>query len=249
MSRDPASSCVTGFSLSTVTQRAFAANLHHLFRGVDHRFVWSARLRSSRSAALKNHRGAQRNADLVVQASAYAFSRLPNEFSTGLCLILAALTLTSCGYHIAGKTIMLPATVQTIAIPAFANGTTVYKLTDDLTEAVTREFISRTKYQITSDPAAADATLRGSVNQVFNFPTVYDPVTFRAANVEVHVNLKIQLIDRSGKVLFDRPGMEVRERYEVSVDPKVYFDESDFSMKRLSKDVAKTVVSAILENF
>jgi hypothetical protein len=170
--------------------------------------------------------------------------------NTGFSLLaLAAFTLCSCGYHVAGKTNLMPSTIQTIAIPAFNNGTTVYKLTDQLSEAVTREFISRTKYHITADPSTADATLRGSITQVVNFPTVYDPVTFRAANVEVHVNMKIQLVDRSGKVLFDRPGMEARERYEVSVDPTVYFDESEFAMRRLARDVAKTVVSAILENF
>jgi hypothetical protein len=157
--------------------------------------------------------------------------------------------LSSCGYHVAGTTNLLPKTVQTIAIPAFSNITTGYKVTDMLSEAMTREFISRTKYHITADPATADATLKGSVNQIFTFPTVYDPVTFRAANVEVHVNLRILLVDRSGKVLFDRNGMDVRERYEVSVDPKVYFDESEVAMRRLSRDVAKTVVSAILENF
>jgi hypothetical protein len=173
------------------------------------------------------------------------------SLSTGFSLSALALAvgLSSCGYHVAGKTNLLPTTVQTIAVPAFSNSTTVYKLTDQLTEAVTREFISRTKYHITADPNAADATLRGWVTQVSIFPTVYDPVTFRAANVEVHVNLKLQLTDRSGKVLFDRPGMEARERYEVSVDPTVYFDESEFAMRRLSKDVAKTIVSAILENF
>jgi len=162
---------------------------------------------------------------------------------------LSAGTLISCGYHVAGKTNLIPQTIRTIAIPGFSNGTTIYKLTDQLSEAVTREFISRTKYHITADPRTADATLTGAVNQVFNFPTVYDPVTFRAANVEVHVNLRIRLVDRSGKVLFDRSGMEVRERYEVSVDPTVYFDESEVAMRRLSVDVAKTVVSAILENF
>jgi hypothetical protein len=50
-------------------------------------------------------------------------------------------------------------------------------------------------------------------------------------------------------VLFDRPGMEVRERYEISTDPLTYFDENEFAMRRLSQDVAKTIVSAILENF
>ena len=157
--------------------------------------------------------------------------------------------LSSCGYHVTGTTNLLPKSVQTIAVPAFSNATTVYKVTDMLSEAVTREFISRTKYHITADPGTADATLQGAVTQVSTFPTVYDPVTFRAANVEVHVNVRIRLVDRAGKVLFDRSGMEVRERYEVSVDPKVYFDESEVAMRRLSKDVAKTIVSAILENF
>ena len=176
---------------------------------------------------------------------------LSAKLRSSCILALLALTLTACGYHIAGTTNLnvLPKNIQTIAIPAFNNGTTSYKLTDALSEAVTREFISRTKYHITVDPATADATLRGSITSVFNFPTVYDPVTFRAANVEIHVNLRIQLTDRSGKVLFDRPGMEVRERYEVSVDPITYFDESEFAMRRLSVDVAKTIVSAILENF
>ena len=171
------------------------------------------------------------------------------SFPRVAALILTAGLLASCGYHVSGTTNLLPKTVQTIAIPAFGNVSTVYKLTDQLSEAVTREFISRTKYHITTDPKTADATLEGTVTQVFTFPTVYDPVTFRAANVEVHVNVRIRLVDRAGKVLFDRPGMEARERYEVSVDPKVYFDESEVAMQRLSKDVAKTVVSAILENF
>lgn len=166
-----------------------------------------------------------------------------------LILLLTAIGLGSCGYHIGGKTNLLPKNVQTIAIPAFGNGSITYKLTDMMSESVTREFISRTKYHITTDRANADATLEGAITQIFTFPTVYDPVTFRAANVEVHVNVRLRLVDRSGKVLFDRPGMEVRERYEVSVDPKVYFDESEVAMRRLSRDLAKTIVSAILENF
>ena len=164
-------------------------------------------------------------------------------------VLLAAISLSSCGYHLAGKSNVLPKNIQTIAVPAFGNVTTTYKLTDMLTEAVTREFISRTKYHVNSDARNADAWVEGTVTQVSTFPTVYDPVTFRAANVEVHVNMHIRVLDRAGKVLMDRPGMDVRERYEVSVDPKTYFDESEMAMRRLSRDLAKTVVSAILENF
>jgi hypothetical protein len=43
--------------------------------------------------------------------------------------------------------------------------------------------------------------------------------------------------------------MEVRERYEISVDPRAYFDESDTAAERLSRDVARSIVSAILSGF
>ena len=47
---------------------------------------------------------------------------------------------------------LVPKTVHTIAIPAFTNETTRYKLTDQLPEAIAREFISRTRYRIVTDP-------------------------------------------------------------------------------------------------
>ena len=62
--------------------------------------------------------------------------------------------------------------------------------------------------------------------------------------------LQIALRERAtNKVLWERPHMEFRQNYEISVDPKAYFDESDVALDRLSRDVARTVVSAVLENF
>jgi hypothetical protein len=41
----------------------------------------------------------------------------------------------------------------------------------------------------------------------------------------------------------------VRERYEISIDPLAYFEESEVALERLSKQVAGSIVSAILEAF
>ena len=161
-------------------------------------------------------------------------------------LILAC----SCGYHVGGRADLLPKTVHTIAIPAFTNITTRYKLTDRLPEAISREFIGRTRYRVVSDPDSADAILRGSVVSYASYPTIFDPITGRAAGVELHVTLQVSLIERAtGKVLFTRPGFEVRERYEISVDASQYFEESDTALNRVSRQVARQVVTAILENF
>ena len=163
---------------------------------------------------------------------------------------MACLMLTSCGYHVSGKADLLPKRIQTIAIPAFGNATKNYKLSERMTGALTREFIARTRYRIVADPNQAEAILTGAVINSLSYATVYDPATNRASGAQVIVILQVTLTDRSnGAVLFTRPNFEVRERYEISVDARTYFEESDAAMERLSRDVARSVVSAVLENF
>jgi hypothetical protein len=165
-------------------------------------------------------------------------------------LLACPLFIAACGYHVGGHADLLPQSIKTIAVTPFGNVTTRYKLADRLTQAVVMEFIQRTRYKIVSDPNQADALLNGAVVNYMAYPTVFDPATGRATGVQTIVILQVTLTDRaSGKVLFTRPGMEMRERYEISVDPREYFDESGMAMQRLSRDVARSVVSAILENF
>jgi outer membrane lipopolysaccharide assembly protein LptE/RlpB len=165
-------------------------------------------------------------------------------------LILFSLALSSCGYHVAGKADLVPKSVHTIAIPAFSNITTRYKLTDHLPEAITREFIARTRYQIVTDTSQADAVLRGAIVNYVAYPTTIDQQTGRASGLQVNVTLQVTLTERAtGKVIFTRPSFEVHQRYELSIKAGAYFDESDAALDRLSRDVARDLVSSILENF
>lgn len=156
----------------------------------------------------------------------------------------------SCGYHVAGRGDLLPKTVKTIAIPAFGNITTRYKLTDQLPEAIKREFIARTRYKLVSDPNQADAVLRGAVVNYQSFPTLFDPATSRAVGAQLSVTLQVSLLERTtGKTLFTRPSFEIHEPYQISEDPGQYFEESETALARASKIVAERVVTAILDNF
>jgi hypothetical protein len=167
-----------------------------------------------------------------------------------LRLILVSVALTSCGYHVAGKGDLVPKTVHTIAIPAFSNITTRYKLTDHLPEAISREFITRTHYQIVNDPNQADAVLRGSIINFVAYPTIIDQQTGRASGLQVNVTLQITLTERAtGKVIYSRPSFEAHQRYELSINANTYFEESDAALDRLARDVARDLVSSILENF
>ena len=155
-----------------------------------------------------------------------------------------------CGYRVGGHADMMPKTVHTIAIPPFGNATIRYKLARLLPEDITREFLSRTHYAIVTDPSQADAVLDGSLASYNPLPTVSDPASGRATMDQVVVTLNLKLTDRrTGKVLFLRKGAEFWQRYEVALDPNQYFDESGTAMDRISRSVASSVVSAILEGF
>ena len=163
---------------------------------------------------------------------------------------LAACFATGCGYQVGSHGDLMPSTVKTIAIPAFANVTTRYKLARLLPQDIGREFLSRTRYRIVADPNEADAVLTGTLASFSAFPTVSDPVSGRATAAEAVVTLHLMLKDRrTGKVLFTKTGMEYRQRYEIALDPQQYFDESGPAMERISRDAAHGVVSAILEAF
>ena len=166
-----------------------------------------------------------------------------------LCFLLLLLSLSACGYRTAGHSDLLPHNIKTIAIPAFDNVTTRYQLSDEIPESIARELITRTRYTVVSDPKQADAVVRGTITRVITSPVVFDQTTGRATGVEIQVLMQVRLIDRAGKALYARDNYNFREQYEISVNPRLYFDESPAALRRLSLDAAKDIVSSILENF
>jgi outer membrane lipopolysaccharide assembly protein LptE/RlpB len=165
-------------------------------------------------------------------------------------LVTLLLALGGCGYHTAGHAAQLPENVKTIAVPAFINETTTYRVEQMLTASVVREFTTRTHYHILNDPnEAADATLRGNVLSTSASPLTYNSATGQASSVLVVVSMKVSLTDREGKVLYQNPSYVFREQYEVSQDLASFFEEDTPAYRRLSQDFARTLVSNILEGF
>jgi outer membrane lipopolysaccharide assembly protein LptE/RlpB len=169
-----------------------------------------------------------------------------------LLVTLSGLILfsTSCGYHTAGHAVTLPASVQTIAIPAFINQTQTYKIEQKLTAAVVREMVTRTHYHVINEPGdAADATLRGTVITTSTSPLTYDSQTGRASSALVVVTARVILTDRQGKVLYENPSYLFREEYQVSRELSSFFEEDSPALERLSREFARTLVSNVLEGF
>ncbi|MGA2100463.1 MAG: LptE family protein [Candidatus Sulfotelmatobacter sp.] len=167
-------------------------------------------------------------------------------------VLLSAFLLASfgCGYHTVGHTAQLPESVKTIAVPSFKNETLTYRIEQMLTASVVREFTTRTRYHIVSQPGDdVDATLLGTVLSTTASPLTYDTATGRAASVLVVVSMKVTLTDRQGKVLYQNPAYLFREQYEVSQDLSSFFEEDSPAFRRLSQDFARTLVANVLEGF
>jgi PBP1b-binding outer membrane lipoprotein LpoB len=168
----------------------------------------------------------------------------------GGAAILCAAFLVSCGYHVGGKADLVPQSIQTIAVPPFRTVTTKYRMVDILPEQISQEFRSRTRFKIEKDQSVADAILVGTINNVILYPVVSDPTTGKATSIRIVVFLTVKLTDRkTGKVLYTKVNWGVREDYSEAIDPHQFFDESGAAYDRLCKDVARDLVSSIIENF
>ncbi len=164
-----------------------------------------------------------------------------------VCLLVV---LSSCGYHVAGKADLVPKSIQTVAIPAFATGTTRYKLVDVLPQAIGTEFLTRTRFKVVTDPKLADAILQGNIMAAYANPNVNDPNTGVSISIRVTVVLTVKLTERTtGKVLYSRTNWVMHQDYAASADPHQLFDESGPGFDPLSRDVARDLVSAVVENF
>jgi hypothetical protein len=177
------------------------------------------------------------------------FSLRPSRLAQWL-IPLSLLLLPSCGYRVAGRGDRLPPDLKAIAVPVFVNQSSRFRIEQTLAAAVTREFIERTRFRITPNPADADAVLEGTVKDVRSGVITYDLNTGRATSLQVQVTANIELVDqRSKKVLFSNDRYIFREEYQVSLNPSAQFEEDQPALERLARDMAHTLVTDILENF
>jgi outer membrane lipopolysaccharide assembly protein LptE/RlpB len=166
------------------------------------------------------------------------------------CAIIAAAFLAGCGYHVAGRASALPSEWKTIAVPAFKNDTRRYRIEQRFTQAVIREFISRTKYRIIQDEAAADGVLHGEVVTIETSPVLFDATSGQVTTMLVTVHAKVLLVDNHTKQpAYQNADMVFRDEYQISSDVQSFFEEQDPALERMSRDFAARLVSNVIEKF
>ena len=135
-------------------------------------------------------------------------------------------------------------------MPPFTNVTSEFRIEQELTAAVVREVLERTRYQVVSRAEEADATLVGTVMLFDAIPQNFDASTGRATSVMTVTRLHVALYDRlDGSAIYINPDLAHRENYEVSDDPEAYVNEREAAIERASRSLAAALVSAVLTGF
>ena len=165
-------------------------------------------------------------------------------------MLAAAVFAAGCGYHVAGRSDSLPKSIHVIAIPALENKTNSYRIEQKLTAATVHEFLARTQFKVTSNPAGGDAILQGKVLSLEAAPLLFDTVTGRATTMLVTVKCEITLTETATQnVLYHTGDFLFRNEYELSTDVKSFFEEQDPALDRLAQDFASRLVAAITEHY
>jgi hypothetical protein len=171
-------------------------------------------------------------------------------------LILAlALSSSGCGYALAGRGSFLPDYIRVVGIPPIENRSTFLQVEQVLTEKIRTEFIGRGKYTVVAEASGSDAVLTGEITGVSVQPVGFNEQQFASRYLFV-MTMKVALTDaRTSMVLWSNDALTFREESESTarnttvVDAGAFIDQERSSFDRIAGEVARTVVTAILEAF
>jgi len=172
--------------------------------------------------------------------------RIPILLSVSLALLCAA----GCGYHTLGAATHLPPDVHTLSVPIFATRTEAYHTETVMTDAVIREFATRTRFRVTPNQNPdADAVLHGTILKEYTAPLTYNSSTQQSSSFLLTVVASVTLTGRDGKVLYENPNYVFRQQYQATTDLADFIQENPAAVERLSRDFARALVSDVLEGF
>jgi curli biogenesis system outer membrane secretion channel CsgG len=171
-----------------------------------------------------------------------------------IALMLAVMS-SGCGYSLAGRGSFLPDYIRVVGIPALVNNSTFFQVEQILTEKIRTEFIGRGRYNVVPNVEGADAVVTGAVTSISVQPVGFTEQQL-ASRYVFTLTMRVEFTDaRTTKVLWSNQALTFREEYELTTRSNIELQGDTFlsqernSFDRIADDVARTVVTAIVEAF
>lgn len=174
----------------------------------------------------------------------------------GLALIvMLAIAAPGCGYALAGRGSFLPANIRIVGVPLLENRTTMPRLDQIITQKIQTEFIRRGRFTPVPTASGADAVLSGTILGLSRDPVGVTNQQL-ASRYVFTVTMRVQFTDaRDGQVLWSNESLVFREEYDLRsrnsnlLEGAVLLEQEGPAFDRMATDLARSVVSAILEAF
>ena len=171
-------------------------------------------------------------------------------FAVAALAVLTSPGLSGCGYHTLGAATHLPPDVKTLAVPVFATRTDSNGTETALTDAVVREFITRTRFRVeTNSGADADAVLHGTILKQAVMPLTYNAATQQSSSFVITIVASVTLTAHDGSVLYQNNNYVFREQYQSTTNLPTFIQEDPPAIQRLSSQFARQLVADVLEGF
>jgi hypothetical protein len=168
-------------------------------------------------------------------------------------ILTLTLVSSSCGYALAGRGSFLPDYIRVVGIPQIDNRSTFQQVELVFTEKIRTEFIGRGKYTIVPEASGSDAVLSGEITGISVQPVGFNESQLASRYLFI-MTMKVRLTDtRTNMVLWSNDALTFREESELTTRTasttfdSSFLDQERSSFDRIATDVARTVVTAILE--
>ncbi|MBI4263260.1 MAG: hypothetical protein HY657_02695 [Acidobacteria bacterium] len=169
--------------------------------------------------------------------------------------MVLALASSGCGYALAGRGTFIPDYIRSVGIPQLQNNSTFFQVEQVLTEKIRTEFIGRGRYSVLPDATGADAVVTGAITGITVQPVGFTEQQL-ASRYLFTLTIRVQFTDAAtNEVLWSNDGLTFREEYELTTRSNIALEGATFltqersAFDRIADDVARTVVTAILEAF
>jgi hypothetical protein len=157
--------------------------------------------------------------------------------------------LSGCGYALVGTGAFLPEYIRTVSIPTFVNNTPRFEVEVRITDAVTREFVSRGNFTVIAEQQGADAELTGTITEFVVTPIGLGDQE-QATNYLVQIRAQVNFRDLvQNRILFSNNAFMFRQQFELESNPNEFFDVSNVAVDEIAIEFARSVVASILEGF
>ena len=162
------------------------------------------------------------------------------------CLaVLAALWISGCGYHIAGKAGQMPGGIKSLTIPVFENGTRKPDIESIITAAFVDEFVTTVNVL-----DAGEAVMEGVIKSYELKPVSY---TKDDVNQEYRLTVTVSLNllgAGTDAILWSDENVVDYEDFIVNTSDVTATEEAEIeALRKLARDTARAVKERMLERF